>query len=478
MSTHHRGRRAALAAATGLVLTGLAVAPAIAADNQVDPSRAGSLTIHKFEEPDVATGLPHDGTELSAAQTGALTPLAGVDFTLRQVPGIDLSTNAGWLAASDLTLAGAAAATAGVTPLTGTSAADGTVVFEDLPLGVYLVTETDYPAGAVPAAPFLVTLPLTHPTSLSSWLYDVHVYPKNVVTGATKTVDDTDGAALGDVITWTITGDIPNGGRTDAYVVTDQLVAQLAHRATRASLSDGTALAEVTHYTVTSVDGLVTVRFTEAGLDLLAAHDTARVVIEIDTEVVGIGEIANTATVFPNEHAIDTGTGITTPPSVSKFGNATAKKVDADGAALAGAKFQVYPTLADAEAGTNALEIDGTSVWTSDAEGLLTISGLRYSDFREGVQIADRAQWTHYYLAEIEAPAGFELLAEPIEFDVTSGDTAVDLTITNVRANGAFMLPLTGAAGTGLIVVAGGLLLTGSVLLAARSRRTRAVQAA
>lgn len=478
MSTHHRGLRAALAAATGLVLTGLAVVPATAADNQVDPSRTGSLTIHKFEEPDVASGLANDGTELSGAQTAALTPLADVTFSLRQVPGIDLSTNAGWQAASDLTVAGAATATSGVSPLVGTTGADGVVRFADLPLGVYLVTETDYPAGAAPAAPFLVTLPLTHPTSLSSWLYDVHVYPKNVVTGATKTVEDADDIKVGDTITWTITGDIPNGGRTDGYVITDQLADQLAYDRTSVSLSDGTAVLEGTHYTVTSVSGLVTIRFTEAGLDLLAAHDTARVVVELDTVVTAIGEISNTATVFPNLSAIDSGNGVTTPPSVTKYGNATALKVDPDGTVLAGARFEVYPTLADAQAGTNAIVIDGQSSWVSGTDGVLTISGLRYSNFRDGVEIADRSQWTHYYLAEVEAPAGFELLAQPIEFDVTSGDTAVDLTIENVRSNAGFQLPLTGANGTAMIVLAGGLLLTGSVLLAVRSRRQTASQVA
>lgn len=473
MHTQHRGLRAALAAATGLVLSGLVVAPAIAADTQVDPDRSGSITVHKFEEPDVATGLPNDGTELGAAQTDALTPLADVEFTLRQVPGIDLSTNAGWQAAADLTVASAATATQGVTALTGRTGVDGVATFADLPLGVYLVTETDYPAGASPAAPFLVTLPLTHPTALNTWLYDVHVYPKNVVTGATKTVEDLDDIRLGDTVTWTITGDIPNGGRTDAYVVTDQLVSQLTYAATAVTLSDGTAVVAGTHYTVEHVAGTVTVRFTEAGLDLLAAHDTARVVITLDTVVNAIGEISNTASVFPNQSAIDAGNPVVTPPSVTKYGNATAKKVDPAGAALAGAKFQVYPTLADAQAGTHAIEIAGTSVWTSAANGELTISGLRYSNFRDGVEIADPAQWTHYYLVEVEAPAGFELLAEPVEFDVTSGDTVVDLTIENVRANGGFQLPMTGANGTGLIVVAGGLLLTGSVLLAVRSRRAR-----
>jgi fimbrial isopeptide formation D2 family protein/LPXTG-motif cell wall-anchored protein len=477
---HHRGLRTAVAVAAGLVLTGLAAVPALAAGETVDPSRQGSLTIHKYEEPDAATGLPNDGTQVDPGLLAGLDPIAGVEFSIRQVPGIDLTTNAGWQAAADLTVPAATAAASGVPPITRTTDAAGVAGFAGLPLGLYLVEETLYPSGAVPAAPFLVTLPLTHPTDLSSWLYDVHVYPKNVVTGATKTVEDLDDIQLGDEVTWTITGDIPNGGRTDAYRVVDVLAPQLGYAAARVSLTDGTVVSEGTHYTVGHdvATNTVTLAFTEAGLDLLAAHADARVQVEIDTVVTAIGEISNEAQVFPNQSAVDTGDPVVTPPSVTKYGNATFRKVDQAGASLAGATFQVYETLADAEAGTHPLTIGGVDRWTSDARGLLTISGLRYSNFANGVEVTDPAQWTHYYLVEVQAPAGFELLAAPIRFDVTSGDTAVDVTIENVPSNAGFQLPLTGATGTGLIVVAGGLLLSGALLLTVRSRRERVAEAA
>lgn len=477
---HTRGLRAVLAAATGLALTGLVAVPALAADTNVDPERTGSITVHKYEEPDTATGLPADGSELSAAQLADLTALADVTFTVQQVPGVDLSTNAGWQAAADLTVAAATSATAGVAPVTRVTGADGVASFTGLPVGLYLVTETGYPTGAVPSAPFLVTLPITNPTALNTWLYDVHVYPKNVVTGATKTVDDSGDATIGDTVSWTISGDIPNGGRTDAYVVTDTLATQLTYAGTSASLTDGTALVAGTHYTVAHDAGTntVTVTFTEAGLDLLAAHDTARVSIVIDTVVNAIGEIANTASVYPNQSAIDSGSPVVTPPVLTKYGNATIQKTDPEGAALSGATFQVYRSLADAEAGTNPVVIDGVSSWTSGANGQLTISGLRYSNYVDGVEIADQAGWAHYYLVEVQAPSGYELLAQPVAFDVLSGDTAVDLTVENARSNAGFQLPLTGANGTAVLVLAGGLLLTGAVLLSVRTRRVKVAVAA
>ncbi|MFD4990462.1 SpaH/EbpB family LPXTG-anchored major pilin [Cellulosimicrobium cellulans] len=473
MTTHvRRGLRVALAATAGAALLGIALGgPAVAADSLPDGSRNGTLTMHKYEEPDAATGLANDGTPLSGAQLDGLTAMPGVEFRVQKVPGIDLTTNAGWQAAAALDIASASTSTAAVAGQVGTTGSDGSATF-DLPLGLYLVTETVYPDGTQPSAPFLVTLPLTDPDGRASWLYDVHVYPKNVVSGASKTVDDDAGTTLGDTITWTITGDIPNGGPTDAYRVVDPLDARLDYVGTRVSVTDGTALEVGTHYTVTHdrATNTVTLEFTPTGLALLAERPAAQVKVEIETTVNAIGEISNTAALYPNEHTIDTGNPVVTPSVQTKFGNLTAKKVDVAGTVLPGAQFKIYPTLDDAKADTNAITIAGTSVWTSDDNGLLTISGLRYSNFEDGQAIADEASWQHYYLAEVAAPAGYELLAEPIKVDVISGDTAVDLNITNVEANGGFTLPLTGGDGTTLIIVAGALLVTGAGVLALRSR--------
>ncbi|MGO4585440.1 SpaH/EbpB family LPXTG-anchored major pilin, partial [Arthrobacter sp. 2RAF6] len=170
--------------------------------------RMGSLTIHKYEKPAAPTNLPHDGTALSAAQLQGLTPMAGVTFTVQKVNNIDLTTNAGWTAAAALTPAQAAAQAASPGTTTTTGAA-GTATLGNLPLGLYLVTETGYPAGVTPSAPFLVTLPMTDPAGGNGWLYDVNVYPKNAVTTATKTVNDASVLKLGDNVQWTITSDIP-----------------------------------------------------------------------------------------------------------------------------------------------------------------------------------------------------------------------------------------------------------------------------
>ena len=115
------------------------------------------MTIHKYEKPATPTNLPNDGTALTAAQLQGLTPMAGVTFTVQKVNNIDLTTNAGWAAAAALTPAQAAAQAA--TPgSTATTDASGTASLGNLPLGLYLVTETGYPGrcdsfGPVPGDP-------------------------------------------------------------------------------------------------------------------------------------------------------------------------------------------------------------------------------------------------------------------------------------------------------------------------------------
>ncbi|WP_228145553.1 LPXTG cell wall anchor domain-containing protein [Paenarthrobacter ureafaciens] len=76
---------------------------------------------------------------------------------------------------------------------------------------------------------------------------------------------------------------------------------------------------------------------------------------------------------------------------------------------------------------------------------------------------------------ENTAPAGYELLTEPIPFLVTAATTAVgvDLQVKNIPSNGGFQLPFTGGTGTGLIYTAGVLLLLGAVIGILRSRRSR-----
>lgn len=485
-----RGRRwrSATALAAGVLTALLGVSAPAQASPVVDAAQQGSLTVHKFHKPDTATGLPSDGTAVPGG-LGGLTPLQGVEFTIEQVNPVDLASNGGWQAAEDVSNVfdpanpaksiTAASYTLGAAK-TAVTDGTGSALFSNLDLGLYLVTETSYPAGVTPAAPFLVTVPLTDPNQRNGWLYDVHVYPKNSVSTLSKTVTDNAGAKVGDEIDFTITGDIPNETVIDGYKIVDELDSKLDYARAEVSLTNSAAIAEGTHYTVThdAAANRVTVEFTAAGRQVLAANHTAQVQVILTAAVTAAGEIENQALLYPNAPSFNVTpgdpNGPTPSPTVStKWGGLTVQKTNDAGTALAGAEFSVFTSRADAVAGTNAVPLGGQTVFTTAADGTLTLSGLRYSDWADGSEITDPAAFQKYYLVEVQAPAGYELLAEPIEFTVTAATTAagVDLQVENVPANGGFKLPLTGGSGTALLYAAGALLVAGAVVLLLNSRR-------
>lgn len=84
------------------------------------------------------------------------------------------------------------------------------------------MTETETPAGYVGAKPFIITVPMTHPTELNKWVYNVHAYPKNSKAGIEKTVADESTPAVGSDISYTIKSDIPAAEALDFYDVVDQ----------------------------------------------------------------------------------------------------------------------------------------------------------------------------------------------------------------------------------------------------------------
>lgn len=172
----------------------------------------GSITIHKYEWNDAsrgpATGELGDADSLPSktadGKTEKPTPLAGATFAVYQVKskqelkdyydGKEVTWPTSWenYAKFDTTtgaykLKGGADATLFASKKTDAS---GIVQFgktgeEVLPLGLYLVLETETPDSVKTACePFFVSVPMTKVSTdanngLNDWLYDVHVFPKN-----------------------------------------------------------------------------------------------------------------------------------------------------------------------------------------------------------------------------------------------------------------------------------------------------------
>ncbi|MCL1801084.1 MAG: SpaH/EbpB family LPXTG-anchored major pilin, partial [Promicromonosporaceae bacterium] len=128
-------------------------------------------------------------------------------------------------------------------------------------------------------------------------------------------------------------------------------------------------------------------------------------------------------------------------------------------------------------------DVDPVTIATTDKYGAVLINGLLYY-----------ADGTDYWLLEVKAPRGYELLAEPVSFTVTGqigiwdeynltdidalncpffewGETACrevtswsftenpeaqwNLQLKNVKSNGGFQIPLTGGSGTEFLTLLG-----------------------
>lgn len=406
----------------------------------------------------------------------------------------------------------------------------------DLPAGLYLVRETVTPEGVVAAGDFLLAVPLTDPDNLNAWLDDIYVYPKNAKVDATKTVENVDDLKVGDVVTWTIDAAIPDVRDsnddiipTDAFEIWDELTdTELAlapaynagggNTGIRVSV-DGTDLDEGDDYTVaraqaggkTTYKVVLTADGRQAMADALTNNASARISVEIDTTVLKIGEFENEGQIYPNQKTLTDETPVTTDPAEVKYGKVQLNKTSSNGALpaadLAGAQFKVYATKADADA-SNANNLkpadpdpvdanyDSTDgIWTTPSGGQVVISGLRYSDFADGeaqtkfqdvtgqtcvdYNVGDdgttcepNPKFQTYWLVEVTALDGHQLLSEPIEFTVNAATTALtsQQTVENQENRNGFVLPLTGGMGTAFLTI-GGLALLALVLIVARRRR-------
>lgn len=388
-----------------------------------------------------------------------------------------------------------------------------------------------------PAKPFLVTLPMTEPVKRQAWMYDVHVYPKNQSDTIEKTVkdegtvtfdDNADPTMLNDSteglhrVTYTIKSSITDGtDPIETYKIFDTIDSRLQIESINVKLSNdpatefkcgvdydltiaGTAidctngLATVQPKGNNPTNGEVVISFkdtdtaaegTQLALDKpeYRAYD---VVTTIKVKLLKEGDkglITNTASFIPNKSWEESNPGkkIDSPPVESRYGDLKIEKVDPkDGTKLKGAEFSINKAgkdgkCDDADVNPNAYIYRYV---TTDDEGKAEVKGLQASDWYDGKA---QTQKQGYCLVETKAPEGYNLLAEPIYFEiiankavVTDKDgkvTTTDLdaqgtaaasityTVNNEKTNINNELPKTGGFGTaglallGLLCVGGGI---------------------
>ena len=457
-------------AAAGLLGVGTAHA-----DDEPSPGNitgtAGDLYVHKHKG-DPGAGTAGDGTQLDPLPD----PLEGVEFTVQRVghtsqDPIDLTTSEGWDLAVTATPANVNAAPFSLGPdIVEVTGADGIADFSDLAYGLYLVTETDPGDNPIvsPVAPFLVSVPFP---SDNSWLYDVHVYPKNKLNETQPEKDVADPGnelAVGDELVWSVTAPVPalaTGDTYDEFIISDDFDDRLAIDTADVTVAlNGTTLVADTDYTITPAAGtsnvgaevVVTLTGALAGLE-----GGDEIVVTYKSTVNALG----TDSYFENQAFVnvnDTKKGTDTPRV--NWGSIKVTKVNKANTSqtLQGAEFEVY----DAKNGTLV-----AGPVTTGADGTVRVDGLWVG---VGTDVAQT-----YWLKETKAPAGYVTPtgdAAWTEVNVTAGGlTAVEVEVKNTKQEGPG-LPLTGGVGTAIFGGTGLALIVVAVAAGIAVRRRQTVR--
>ena len=371
------------------------------------------------------------------------------------------------------------------TPVAGAATgADGTVTFTGLKAGKYYIVEnkakstltSDEQLANSAAVPVEINLPVFKATGgwYTTGTDAVHVYPKNTVDKPSidKVVSEDakhDTALVGETKTFKVTSTMPEGIK-DYKVLkfTDKFSAGLTYTGNLVVKNGGTVV-NPSNYSTTGTAAVgtkgaaISIAFNEDYIKTLNPKD----VITITYDAV-INEEAVMGAANPNDVKLTYGTNPDSTKEVKPnetpelhTGGAKFEKIDkATSAKLAGAKFVVTNEAGDkylkqtAASGTTpaknewvANKADAT-VFTSAADGTFEVKGLPY-----GVKGNDNATGeTKYKLVEVEAPTGYALLQQPVEFTISS--TTYTGRINQVN-NNKVTIPQTGGIGSALVIAAG-----------------------
>ena len=349
------------------------------------------------------------------------------------------------------------------------SQTDGTVAVSNLSLGYYFVTST---SGA------LCNLTTTNPT--------VTIYDKNDI--PFDKVDDQESVDVGQVVNYTITGKVPDytGFKTYTYLITDTMSEGLTFKKdvkVTVGGTDVTSACTIT-YDVESNANKFTVSIPVMNYTIGAAIEVKYSAVVNEKAVAEIEN--NKANLTYSNDPTDASKTTTTPDNIETVYSAKVVinkyKTGDNSTKLAGATFVLYKEVTTGEgepAVTSKLyykwndtnkkvewvenKADATSK-TTDNNGAASFDG-----------IADGT----YYLEETAAPAGYNMLKEPVSVTVNGANaTEADLSALTVTENVAnstgALLPSTGGIGTTIFYVLGAVLVIGAgVLLVTRRRMNK-----
>lgn len=324
---------------------------------------------------------------------------------------------------------------------------------------------------------------------------------------------DKETVSIGQIVTYTVTGTIPDTTGYDQY--TYKILDTLSDGLDFVNDAEGTALAD----DATTVN--VTVAFTGEGVTddgtvpttaTLDGTNNRKMTLDLSNWVranqtnnkgkeftvtyyakVNANAVVTEQNKASLEYGNDPGNTTETTPSEAKtptYPLNIKKTSHGDDALLAGAKFSLYTSEQDAKDGTNAIKVTGTNgSYVVDPASENTVfesvdSKIGENDYN--LHVNGLAAGT-YYLKEVEAPDGYNKLIDAVKITIAkSGDTTVENwtiskgdkeetdKIIDIENSTGSLLPSTGGKGAIAFGIVAAILVLGVVVSFMRDKRKAA----
>lgn len=349
----------------------------------------------------------------------------------------------------------AAAAYATMTALdTKTPTEDGDIVFGNLESGYYLITSTNGNLAMVDTTP-------TNPDRTVNEKNPDATLDKDVQEDSTQAWGNENSAQIGDTVNFKVSIDVKKGAKN--YVMHDKMEDGLTFNADSVAIAGLTKDTDYTVVTTGLTDGCTfEIRFTETYLNSITENTTLTVTYSAvlnENASVEIGEKNDAKLTWGDSSGTEWSETVT---KIYQFEVLKYAKGDADKNPLAGATFQ----LKDAKDNVVKLIKDSDTeyrVANGDEEGAVD----SFTTVDSGNIVIKGVDLDDYTLVETKAPAGYNLLKDPVDVKVN----AENKLIVEVENSAGTELPSTGGMGTTIFYVVGSILLVGAAVLLITKKR-------